>query len=96
MQFLLIAYDGTDPDAPERRADARAEHLDKISILKRNGEFLLGGAICDDNGNMKGSMILYEVPDRQTLEARLRDEPYLKKGVWQKMEIMPFRLAKIE
>ena len=30
MQFLLIAYDGTDPDALERRLKCREEHLEKI------------------------------------------------------------------
>jgi uncharacterized protein YciI len=95
MQFLLIAYDGTDQDAPKRRADARPGHLDKIATLKNNGEFLFGGAILDDDGNMKGSVILYEEPDRKTLDERLREEPYITEGVWQKIDIMPFRLAKI-
>lgn len=29
MQFLLIAYDGTDQGAPERRLKVRDEHLEK-------------------------------------------------------------------
>jgi hypothetical protein len=29
MQFLLIAYDGIDPEAPERRLKVREEHLEK-------------------------------------------------------------------
>lgn len=96
MQFLLLAYDGTDSDAPARRAEARTEHLEKIAGLKKRNEFLFGGAILDENGNMKGSMVLYEVPDRATLDERLKDEPYINNGVWKKIEIMPFRLAKIE
>jgi uncharacterized protein YciI len=96
MQFLLIAYDGTDPDAESRRLGVRQEHLDKISNLKRNGEFLLGGAILNDEGKMIGSMILYEFPDRSALDERLKDEPYITGGVWGKIEIRPFRLAKIE
>lgn len=31
MQFLLIAYDGTDPEAPHRRSNVREGHLEKIS-----------------------------------------------------------------
>lgn len=96
MQFLLLAHDGTDTEAPVRRAEVRPEHLEKISVLKKNGEVLFGGAILDDNGNMKGSMVLYEVPDRETLDKRLKDEPYITAGVWKKIEILPFRLAKIE
>jgi uncharacterized protein YciI len=96
MQFLLLAYDGTDPGAPDRRLKVRQGHLDKIKTLKKSGEFLFGGAILDEEGKMIGSMILYEFPDRKTLDEKLKDEPYFTEGVWEKSEIRPFRLAKIE
>jgi len=41
MQFLLVAYDGTDQGALERRMKVRPEHLEKIAELKKRGEFLL-------------------------------------------------------
>lgn len=96
MQFLLIAYDGTDTGALDRRMKARPEHLEKIAVLKKRGEFLLGGAILDDMGKMIGSMIVYEFPDRAALDERLKEEPYVVQGVWEKIEIKPYRLAKIE
>ena len=96
MQFLLLAYDGTDPEALQRRLNVREEHLKRISLLKKSGEFLLGGAILDNNGKMIGSMIVYDFPDLQSLEERLKDEPYLTEKVWEKTEIQPFRIAKIE
>jgi len=96
MQFLLIAYDGTDPEAPERRLKVREGHLEKIGKLKRGGEFLFGGAILDKGGKMIGSMIVYDFPDRLSLNARLKEEPYITEGVWKKIEIQPFRLAKID
>ncbi len=96
MQFLLIAYDGTDPDVLDRRLKVREEHLQKIAWLKKSGKFLFGGAILDETGKMIGSTILYEFTDRQALDERLKDEPYITKGVWEKVEIKPFRLAKIE
>jgi uncharacterized protein YciI len=96
MQFLLIAYDGTDPGALERRMKARPEHLERIADLKKSGEFLLGGAILDENGKMIGSMIVYEFPDRASLDESLKKEPYIVNGVWKKVEIQPYRLAKID
>ena len=96
MQFLLLAYDGTDPEAPQRRLKVREEHFKKISVLKKAGEFLFGGAILDEKGNMIGSMIVYDFPDRKSLDNRLKEEPYITKGVWEKTDIKPFRLAKIE
>jgi len=96
MQFLLIAYDGTDPEALERRMKVRPDHLEKIAILKKKGNFLLGGAILDDNEKMIGSMIVYEFPDRSALDASLENEPYITAGVWKKIDIRPYRLASIE
>ena len=95
MQFILIAYDGTDPGAMERRMKVREEHLAKVGVLKREGVVLFGGAILDEEGKMIGSTIVYEVTDRQALDERLKDEPYIFGKVWEKIEIKPFRLAKI-
>jgi uncharacterized protein YciI len=96
MQFILIAYDGTDSEALERRMKVRVEHLDKIAGLKKTGEFLLGGAILDEEGKMIGSTIIYEFPDRQSLDKKLKEEPYITGNVWEKIEIHPFRLAGIK
>jgi uncharacterized protein len=96
MQFLLTAYDATDSEALNRRMDSRPEHLEKISVLKRSGEFLFGGAILSDEGKMIGSMIVYEFPDRKTLDEKLKGEPYIYKGIWKTINIVPFRLANIE
>ncbi len=96
MQFLLIAFDGTDPEAINRRMKARPGHLERIAVLKKRGDFLLGGAILDDYGKMIGSMIVYEFPDRTVLDERLKEEPYITQGVWEKIEIRPYRLANID
>jgi uncharacterized protein len=96
MQFLLLAYDRTDAVALERRMKVRDEHFSRISLLKKAGEFILGGAILDDGGKMIGSMIVYDFPDMQSMEESLKDEPYINGGVWEKIEIKPFRLAKID
>ena len=96
MQFLLLAYDKTDSEALQRRMNVREDHLMKISGLKKAGEFLFGGAILDDSGKMIGSMIVYDFADRQALDERLKKEPYITEGVWEKIEIQPFKLAKIE
>lgn len=95
MQFILIAYDGTEAEALDRRMKVRQEHLDKIEILKKSGEFIFGGAILDNNGKMIGSTILYEFQDRKNLDDYLKNEPYMTNGVWKKVEIHPFRLATI-
>ena len=96
MQFLLVAYDRTDPGALDRRMKSRPEHLEKIAVVKKRGQFLCGGAILNDEGNMIGSMILYEAENRFALDRLLENEPYIYNKVWEKIEIRPFRMAKIE
>jgi uncharacterized protein YciI len=96
MQFLLVAFDGTDSGALERRMKARPEHLEKVAVLKKRSEFLLGGAILDEEERMIGSMIVYEFPDREALEESLKNEPYIINKVWQEIEIRPYRLARID
>lgn len=96
MQFLLIAYDGTDPGAIDRRMKSRPDHLEKIAVVKREGQFLCGGAILNNEGTMIGSMILYEAKNREALDKLLENEPYIYNNVWEKIDIRPFRMAKIE
>lgn len=96
MQFILIAYDATDAKALDRRMKSRPEHLEKIAHVKKAGQFLCGGAILSDEGTMIGSMILYEVADRAELDRLLQDEPYIYNKVWEKVDIRPFRIARIE
>jgi uncharacterized protein len=96
MQFLLVAFDGTDDQALERRMKVREEHLRHIGDLKKEGHFSCGGAILDDTGKMVGSMIVYDYPDRESFDKSLQDEVYFTQGVWKKVEIKPFRMAKTD
>ena len=96
MQFILIAYDSTGTDALDRRMKVRPEHLEKIALVKKTGHYLCGGAILNESGTMIGSMILYEVADRNELDRILENEPYIYNKIWEKIEIRPFRMAKIE
>lgn len=96
MQFILIAYDGIDEGALERRMKVRTEHLEKITNVKKAGHYICGGAILDNSGKMIGSMILYDVENRAELDNLLLNEPYICNKVWENIEIRPFRAAKIE
>jgi len=96
MQYLLIGYDGKDPEAPERRMKVRAEHLENAAQLKKDGTILFGGAILNELEQMIGSVIVYEVPDEETLKKVVGDDPYVTGSVWEKIKINPFRLAKLQ
>ena len=92
-QFLVIAYDGTDAGAGERRKSARPGHFEGIKSMVEKGELTYGGAILDDAGKMIGSAVFVDFPSRRELDAWLDREPYVKERVWQKIEVKPVRIA---
>ncbi|MGH7068902.1 MAG: YciI family protein [Acetobacteraceae bacterium] len=95
-QFLVLAYDGTDKDAPGRRRAARPAHFDGIRPMVERGELRAAGAILDDAGGMVGSVVFAEFPSRAELDAWLAQDPYVKHRVWQNIEVRPFRLAVLD
>lgn len=96
MQFIIIAHDGTDAKAEERRMKARPLHLEKMKEIKKSGNFVCGGAILDENEKMVGSMVVCEFPGWDEMEAWLETDPYVTGGVWQDIEVKVFRMASIE
>ena len=95
MQFLLIAYDGTDAEAPARRQRARVAHLENVRRMKAEGSFIEGGAILNDAGEMIGSMLLLEFPGMAELNDWLKSDPYTVGKVWESVEVKPFRRAPV-
>jgi hypothetical protein len=93
MQFLVIARDGTDDEAPGRRRQTRPRHLESIRPLVDAGNVLVGGAILSESGDMVGSMVLVEFPTRDDFDGWLERDPYVTEGVWREIEVTPFRTA---
>ena len=93
MQFLVIAYDGTDEAALDRRMAVREAHIEAARAMKADGSMIVGGAILDDQGRMIGSSCIVEMPDRAAVDAWLARDPYVTGNVWQKIEVRPFRCA---
>src|ERR1700722_16497022 len=92
-QYVVIAYDGEDADALDRRMAVRQAHLANVAPMVEAGRLKAGGAILDDAGKMIGSVSILDFPDRAELDHWLAPDPYVTGKVWQKIEVMPFRLA---
>jgi len=90
MRFIVIARDGTDPDAPARRQASRPAHLAGLEPFVRAGNVLMGGAMLDDEGTMRGSVLLVEFDSRQELNDWLEHDPYVTGDVWREVEVHPF------
>ena len=93
MQFLVVARDGTDEGALERRQKTRPSHLESIGPLVDAGNVLVGGAMLNEAGDMIGSMLLVDFAGRDDLDAWLARDPYVTEGVWREIEVHPFRTA---
>ena len=93
MEYLILAYDGEDSEAKSRRLAAREAHLAKARALKDRGNFVCGGALLDDDGNMIGSTLYMDFEKREELDQWLETDPYTVGGVWVKIEVKPIRLA---
>lgn len=95
MRYVIHAYDYTDADALDRRMQVRSDHLAFVRQLKSMGQFIFGGALLDPDGNMIGSMLLLELETEAQLQDYLRADPYIVQGVWEKIDVKPFRQADV-
>lgn len=93
MQFLVIGLDGSDAGALERRMASRDAHLALSSEAQKAGDKILGAALLREDGTMKGSVAIFDFPTQADLEKWLDNEPYINGKVWEKVEIIPCKLA---
>jgi uncharacterized protein YciI len=94
-QYLVTAYDYTDVDALQRRMNVRPHHLDGARELKETGNFVLGGAILNDEGKMIGSVMILQFEDEEELQTWQQTEPYITQKIWESYDIKPFKVADV-
>jgi uncharacterized protein len=95
LQYLITAMDGDDESALERRMAVRPAHFVKARELKAAGNFIMGGAILDKDGNMRGSMMVVQFSTEEELKQWMDNEPYVAGKVWQHIDVKPFRVADV-
>ena len=93
MQFAIIAYDGKDKDALDRRLSAREEHIKLGDDLVRAGNAILGAALLTDGDEMMGSIEIVDFPSQTDVDRYLEREPYVTNGVWQDITVIPCRIG---
>ncbi len=89
MQFIIKAYDGK--DMLDRRMAVRERHLENMASVK--GTVVCAGGLLDDEGKMKGSVLIVAFESRDLLEEYLRTEPYIVEHVWEKVEVEPMNVV---
>jgi uncharacterized protein YciI len=95
MWYAIEGFDGTDVLA--RRMAARPAHLARLNALRDAGRLLLAGACpaidAEDPGpaGFSGSIVIAEFPSLTEAQAWAAEDPYVDAGVYQRVEVRPFR-----
>ena len=90
MLFVITAFDK--PGALELRMQVRPAHLEYLQ--GRAAQIRVGGALLNENDQPMGSLLIIEAADRAAAEAFAAGDPYRKEGVFEKVEIRPWRAAR--
>ena len=83
MQFVVKALDGE--GKLDKRMEVRPRHLEGMQRIREH--VICAGGLLDDEGKMKGSVLVMEFENRKELDEYLAQEPYVLEHVWEKIEI---------
>ena len=89
MQYIIRAYDGE--NMLNKRMEVRPSHLENMA--KVNGKIICAGGLLDEDGKMKGSVLIMEFDDRFGLDQYLASEPYITEHVWENVKVEPMNVV---
>ena len=92
MKFVVKAYDGG--GKLPKRMEVRPRHFEGIERVKEH--VVCAGALLDDEGKMKGSLLVMQYESREELDAYLAQEPYVVEGVWETIEVERMNVAVLD
>ena len=85
MTFVVI---GRDEPSGEARRRHRSDHL--LYVAGRQDDIVYAGPLIEA-GKMVGSLFVFDLPDRATLDVHLAGDPYFSGGVFETIEIFESR-----
>lgn len=81
----------------EKRLATRPQHIERLQKLNDEGRLIVAGAMpkdpADPQAGFYGSTMIVEFDSREALDAWLKEEPFLKAGVYAHIDIKPFSKA---
>ena len=89
MQFIVKAYDGD--GMLDKRMAVRPRHLEGMKKLGR--QIICAGGLLDEEGKMKGSVMVIDFATRELLEEYLKSEPYIQANVWADVKAEPMNVV---
>ena len=87
--FTIIAYDA------EGSEDLRQKHHQQHLRHFRNhdAQIALAGPLFSDDGSSAGSLVILIASSSEAAEEFIKGDPFHSAGVWQNIEIWPFKAA---
>lgn len=87
--FVLFCVDK--PQSLALRMATREAHLAYAGGFR--DQIKLGGPLLDAAGDMAGSLIILDAPDRAAAEAFSAGDPYTQAGLWARVDITAFKAS---
>ncbi len=84
MKFVILGWDG--PEGQRLRPQHRPAHLERLQDLEAQGRLICAGPF----GDQTGSLVMIEADSLQDAEAFAQEDPYLKEGIFERVEVHPF------
>lgn len=84
MKVVILGFDG--PNGEAKRKTHRPAHLAHLEPLDVQGRVILAGPFTDKTG----SLIVLEVASLEEVQTIVESDPYVKFGVFERVEIHPF------
>ena len=85
MLFVIIGHDG--PNGARLRPAVRPAHLENLRPLVAAGKVIVGGPFTDGSG----SLIVADFDNEDAARTFAQNDPYMLEGVFERVEVKPFR-----
>ncbi len=85
MKFVIIGWDG--PEGQTKRPIHRPSHLERLKKVQDQGKLICAGPFDDQ----AGSLIIIEANSLAEAEAFAREDPYVIEGIFERIEVHPFK-----
>jgi uncharacterized protein YciI len=85
MLFVIIGHDG--PNGARLRPTVRPAHLENLRPLVDAGKVVVAGPFTDGSG----SLIVADFENEDAARTFAQNDPYTVQGVFERVEVKPFR-----
>jgi uncharacterized protein len=89
--FVISCIDK--PDSRPLRMATREAHLAYANSGQSMVSVKIGGPYLDQSGNMAGSLLIVEAADRAAVDEFAKNDPYVKAGLFETVDIRPYRIT---